>query len=88
MAVELLNLYAARKAVEGHAFGPDMQWQSDFESAFPYEMTIDQQIAVNDIKRDLEFYRSLLDQLAGRKLAVLRYCENRRPFSEFARETI
>ncbi len=54
MAVELLNLYAARKAVEGHTFGPDMQWQSDFESAFPYEMTIDQQIAVNDIKRDLE----------------------------------
>jgi len=54
MAAELLNLYAARKTVTGHAFGPDTEWQRDFETAFPYELTMDQQIAVNDIKRDLE----------------------------------
>jgi len=54
MAVELLNLYAARKTITGHSFGPDGEWQREFESAFPYELTIDQQIAVNDIKRDLE----------------------------------
>jgi len=54
MAVELLNLYATRKTITGHSFGPDGEWQREFESAFPYELTIDQQIAVNDIKRDLE----------------------------------
>ncbi|HKY31536.1 MAG TPA: transcription-repair coupling factor [Candidatus Polarisedimenticolia bacterium] len=54
MAAELLNLYAARKAVKGHAFGPDTAWQQEFEATFPYELTIDQQIAVNEIKRDLE----------------------------------
>jgi len=54
MAAELLNLYAARKTVTGHAFGSDTEWQRDFETAFPYELTLDQQIAVNDIKRDLE----------------------------------
>ncbi|HET9482301.1 MAG TPA: transcription-repair coupling factor, partial [Candidatus Polarisedimenticolia bacterium] len=54
MAAELLNLYAARKAVKGHAFGPDAEWQRDFENAFAWELTPDQQIAVHDIKRDLE----------------------------------
>ncbi len=54
MAVELLNLYAARRTIEGHAFPQDTEWQGDFEAAFPWELTPDQQIAVRDIKRDLE----------------------------------
>ena len=37
MAEELLKLYAQRKAVPGHAFGPDTHWQEEFEEAFPYE---------------------------------------------------
>ncbi len=54
MAEELLKLYAARKAIAGHAFPPDTHWQEEFESAFEYELTPDQQAAVADIKRDLE----------------------------------
>ncbi len=54
MADELLKLYAARKAVQGHAFSPDTHWQEEFESAFPYELTPDQATAVADIKRDME----------------------------------
>ncbi|HZI94692.1 MAG TPA: transcription-repair coupling factor, partial [Patescibacteria group bacterium] len=54
MAVELLNLYAARKAITGHVFGPDGEWQQEFDAAFPYELTMDQQIAINEIRRDLE----------------------------------
>ena len=54
MAEELLKLYAARKAVPGHAFSPDSHWQQEFEDAFPYELTVDQKSAVADIKRDLE----------------------------------
>src|SRR5439155_22835351 len=40
MAEELLKLYAARKAVPGHAFAPDSHWQQEFEDAFEWELTI------------------------------------------------
>jgi transcription-repair coupling factor (superfamily II helicase) len=54
MAEELLKLYAARKAVPGHAFAPDSHWQQEFEDAFEYELTADQKSAITDIKRDME----------------------------------
>ena len=54
MAEELLKLYAARKAIAGHAFPPDTHWQDEFENAFPWDLTPDQQTAIEDIKRDLE----------------------------------
>jgi transcription-repair coupling factor (superfamily II helicase) len=54
MAEELLKLYAARRAVPGHAFGPDSHWQQEFEDAFEYELTPDQRSAIADIKRDME----------------------------------
>jgi transcription-repair coupling factor (superfamily II helicase) len=54
MAEELLKLYAARRAVPGHAFSPDSHWQQEFEDAFEYELTVDQKSAIADIKRDME----------------------------------
>jgi transcription-repair coupling factor (superfamily II helicase) len=54
MAEELLKLYAARRAVPGHAFSADTHWQEEFESAFPYELTPDQGTAIGDIKTDME----------------------------------
>jgi len=54
MAEELLKLYAARRAVPGHAFAPDSHWQQEFEDAFEYDLTIDQTSAITDIKRDME----------------------------------
>ena len=54
MAEELLKLYAARKAVPGHAFSPDSHWQQEFEDSFEYELTPDQRTAIADIKRDME----------------------------------
>jgi transcription-repair coupling factor (superfamily II helicase) len=54
MAEELLKLYAARKAVPGHAFSPDSHWQQEFEDAFEYDLTVDQKSAIADIKRDME----------------------------------
>jgi transcription-repair coupling factor (superfamily II helicase) len=54
MAEELLKLYAARKAVPGHAFSADTHWQEEFEAAFPWDLTVDQASAVADIKRDME----------------------------------
>jgi transcription-repair coupling factor (superfamily II helicase) len=54
MAEELLKLYAARKAVPGHAFSADTHWQQEFEDAFEWEMTPDQTTAITDIKADME----------------------------------
>jgi transcription-repair coupling factor (superfamily II helicase) len=54
MAEELLKLYAARKAVAGHAFSPDSHWQQEFADAFEYDLTADQQTAIRDITRDME----------------------------------
>jgi transcription-repair coupling factor (superfamily II helicase) len=54
MAEELLKLYAARRTVQGHAFSSDSHWQQEFEDAFAYELTPDQQTAIGDIKRDME----------------------------------
>jgi transcription-repair coupling factor (superfamily II helicase) len=54
MAEELLQLYAARKAAPGHAFGPDTPWQREFETSFPYEETADQKKAIEEVKSDME----------------------------------
>jgi len=54
MAEELLKLYASRKAVAGHSFASDTHWQEEFEGAFPFDLTVDQNNAIEDIKRDME----------------------------------
>ncbi len=54
MAEELLKLYAERKLVGGHAFGSDGPWQREFEDAFEYQLTEDQDVAVADVKHDME----------------------------------
>jgi transcription-repair coupling factor (superfamily II helicase) len=54
MAEELLKLYAARKAVAGHAFSAATHWQQEFDDAFEYELTPDQQSSIGDITRDME----------------------------------
>jgi transcription-repair coupling factor (superfamily II helicase) len=54
MAEELLKLYAARRAVPGHAFSADTHWQEEFEGAFEWDLTPDQTTAIADIKRDME----------------------------------
>jgi len=62
MADELLKLYSERKAVEGHAFPADTQWQREFEDAFEHSETPDQEQAVVDVKRDMEV-RMPMDRL-------------------------
>src|SRR5688500_7617580 len=54
MAEELLKLYAARKAVSGHAFSPDSHWQREFDDAFEWDLTVDQAASITDIKKDME----------------------------------
>src|SRR5712692_5689503 len=54
MADQLLALYAARKTAPGLAFSPDGNFQREFEDAFEFEETPDQNAAIADIKRDME----------------------------------
>ncbi len=54
MAEQLLALYAERKTASGHAFPPDSNWQHEFEDAFEFQETPDQQRAIEDVKRDME----------------------------------
>jgi len=53
MAEELLKLYAERKLVSGHAYGEDTPWQQEFEDAFEYQLTPDQEVAIEDVKSDM-----------------------------------
>ncbi|HEV7891034.1 MAG TPA: transcription-repair coupling factor [Pyrinomonadaceae bacterium] len=54
MADELLKLYAERKLVQGYTFSGDSPWQREFEDAFEYVPTADQDTAIEDVKRDME----------------------------------
>jgi transcription-repair coupling factor (superfamily II helicase) len=54
IAAQLIQLYAARRATKGHAFGPDTPWQRELEDAFPYTETPDQLGAIDEVKRDME----------------------------------
>ena len=59
LAEELLALYAARTAAEGHAFAPDSAWQQELEASFPYEETPDQLRAADEVKVDMEAIRPM-----------------------------
>jgi len=54
MADQLLALYAQRKTAEGFAFSPDGNFQREFEDAFEFEETPDQNTSIADIRRDME----------------------------------
>ncbi len=54
LAVELLDLYAARETVPGHAYTPDSDWQAELEASFPYRETEDQLRVIGEVKRDME----------------------------------
>ncbi|CAM2066823.1 Transcription-repair-coupling factor [Sulfidibacter corallicola] len=65
MAGELIQLYAQRSLVTRHAYGPDTEWQAEFEEAFPHEPTQGQLTAISEIKRDLESTKPMDRLLVG-----------------------
>jgi transcription-repair coupling factor (superfamily II helicase) len=54
LAGELLELYAARETVSGHAFSHDDEWQAELEASFPYRETEDQLRVISEVKDDME----------------------------------
>jgi transcription-repair coupling factor (superfamily II helicase) len=62
IAEDLVQLYAKRQAIRGHAFGKDTVWQREFEDAFPFTETADQLDAIAAVKEDMESDR-IMDRL-------------------------
>lgn len=54
IAQELVVLYQTRVNTSGHAFAADTPWQRELEDAFPYQETVDQLQAINEVKADME----------------------------------
>jgi transcription-repair coupling factor (superfamily II helicase) len=59
MARELLDLYAAREVVKGHAFSQDDHLTQEFEAAFEYDETPDQLRAIEEVRSDMEAPRPM-----------------------------
>jgi transcription-repair coupling factor (superfamily II helicase) len=59
LSASLLETQAARETLEGRACAPDTHWQHEFEAAFPYPETPDQQRAIREVKEDLERKRPM-----------------------------
>lgn len=65
VAVELLDLYARRQLVPGHAFSrPDSLYQ-ELEETFPYDETAGQLAAINDVINDLTSERPMERLVCG-----------------------
>ncbi|MGE5751037.1 MAG: DEAD/DEAH box helicase, partial [Nitrospirota bacterium] len=54
MARELVAIYAAREAMQRSSFTPPDNLYREFEAAFPYEETPDQQKAIEDVLTDMQ----------------------------------
>ena len=54
LAERLMQLYVERSKIKGFAFQEDDEFQKAFEDEFDYELTRDQQRALDEIKKDME----------------------------------
>lgn len=65
LADQLIALYAARMKQPGFAFPEDDAMQIQFEECFGYELTPDQALAVEEIKKDMQTPRPMDRLLCG-----------------------
>jgi transcription-repair coupling factor (superfamily II helicase) len=54
VSAELVALYALRKTVQGFAFSPESGLGQEFDQAFPYDLTPDQEEAIRAVSQDME----------------------------------
>ena len=54
LAERLMQLYVERSKIKGFQFQEDDEFQKEFEDEFEYELTKDQQRALDEIKKDME----------------------------------
>ncbi len=65
LAAELLHTQALREALKGYSFSKDTDWQRKFEDDFPFEETLDQIKAAQEVKRDMESARPMDRLICG-----------------------
>ncbi|KMY65931.1 hypothetical protein AAU61_19650 [Desulfocarbo indianensis] len=65
IARDLVELYAARSFMKGHAFSPPGSDFREFEASFPYEETPDQARAIEDVLADLAAPRPMDRLICG-----------------------
>ncbi len=65
VADKLIELYSQRMETSGYAFSKDTEYQKQFESEFPYDLTPDQIKAVKEIKEDMESQKPMDRLLIG-----------------------
>ncbi|MDX9867864.1 MAG: transcription-repair coupling factor [Kiritimatiellia bacterium] len=65
LAASLLDTQARRQVVDGLAFNPEPQWMSEFEAAFPYQETPDQERVIAEVKRDMAAPRPMDRLICG-----------------------
>ena len=54
VAERLIRLYSLRSKASGYAFSKDTEYQINFENEFPFDLTPDQEVAIKEIKEDME----------------------------------
>ena len=65
MAGELLQLYAERASLRGHAFSPGGVLYEEFEATFPFEETPDQLRAIREVNQDMDAERPMDRLICG-----------------------
>lgn len=79
LAINLLELYAKREKIRGHAFSKDSEIMQEFDNSFGYTETEDQLKSEAEIKRDMESPK-VMDRLLcgdvgfGKTEVALRAC--------------
>jgi transcription-repair coupling factor (superfamily II helicase) len=64
-AAQLLGVQAERDSLPGHAYPARHAWQREFEEAFVYEETEDQERSILETKRDMESKRPMDRLICG-----------------------
>lgn len=59
VAAELLDLYAAREIKQGFAFVPHEKEYAEFEKTFPYDLTLDQKMAIDAVLTDMQSTKAM-----------------------------
>ncbi len=65
MAGELLKLYADRATLAGYAFSPRGMLYEEFEATFPFEETLDQSKAIEEVNLDMDEARPMDRLICG-----------------------
>jgi len=65
VARDLIELYAKREKISGHAFSKDTTWQKEFEDSFKYVETDDQLKCIEEVKKDMEASKPMDRLLCG-----------------------